>query len=162
MSNVVYTSNIKIVRKKGSLRHAYLPALNEPVKFGVHGAIAKHYGVSEEINEPYATTIDYLISAVGGCLTGTFGGALKVRKIDADNDKLSSEVIGEVELEDNVLVIKRILVKYTILAEEKDKKTIERVHKIHKDYCAVYKSVCKSIDISTELSIRSSDMIGNQ
>ncbi|PKH51814.1 hypothetical protein CXF68_14460 [Tenacibaculum sp. Bg11-29] len=153
MSNLVYTSNIKIKRKKGSLRHAYLPAEKEPVQFGLHGAIAKHYGVSDTIDDPHATTIDYLISAVGGCLTGTFGGALKVRKIDADNDKLTSDVIGEVELEDNVLVIKRILVKYTLLAEEKDRKTIERVHKIHKEYCAVYKSVYKAIDITSELKI---------
>ncbi|WP_347924117.1 OsmC family protein [Pontimicrobium sp. SW4] len=153
MSNLVYTSNIKIVRKKGSLRYAYLPAETEPVKFGLHGAIAKHYGVGETIDDPHATTIDYLISAVGGCLTGTFGGALRVRNIDPDNDKLSSEVIGEVELEDNVLVIKRILVKYTLLAKEKDRKAIERVHKIHKDYCAVYKSIYKSIDVTTDLKI---------
>jgi uncharacterized OsmC-like protein len=52
-----------------------------------------------------------------------------------------------------VLVIKRIIVKYTLLAEEKDRKTIERVHKIHKDYCAVYKSVHKAIDITSELKI---------
>ncbi|WP_422091600.1 OsmC family protein [Tenacibaculum ovolyticum] len=153
MSNIVYTSNIKIVRKKGSLRYAYLPAENEPVKFGLHGAIAEHYGVSDKIDDPHATTIDYLISAVGGCLTGTFGGALRVRKIDPDNDKLSSEVIGEVELEDNVLVVKRIHIKYTISSEEENKKTIERVHKIHKDYCAVYKSIYRSIDVTTELHI---------
>ncbi|WP_445710260.1 OsmC family protein [Flavobacterium sp.] len=153
MSNIVYTSNIKIVRKKGALRHAYLPAEAEPVKFGLHGDIAEHYGVSDSIDDPHATTIDYLISAVGGCLTGTFGGALRVRDIDPDNDKLSSEVIGEVELEDNVLVIKRILVKYTLLSAAKDRKTIERVHKIHKDYCAVYQSIYKSIDVTTELNI---------
>lgn len=97
MSNLVYISNIKIVRKKGALRYAYLPAETEPVKFGIHGAIAEHYGVSDTIDDQHATTIDYLISAVGGCLIGTFGGALRVREIDSDNDKLLSEVIREVE-----------------------------------------------------------------
>lgn len=153
MSEIIYTSNIKIERKKGSLRYAYLPALEQPVKFGVHGGIAKHYGVDEKINEPHAATIDYLIASVGGCLTGTFGGALMARKIDADNDKLSSEVVGEVILEDNVLVIKNIKVKYQLYADKENIKTIERVHKIHKDYCAIYKSVYKAIHITTELEI---------
>jgi hypothetical protein len=63
---VVYTSKVRIERKKGPLRYAYLPAEAEPIKFGVHGAIAEHYGVSPEISEPHATTIDYVIAAAGG------------------------------------------------------------------------------------------------
>jgi hypothetical protein len=63
---VVYTSKVRIERKKGPLRYAYLPAETEPIKFGVHGAIAEHYGVSPEISEPHATTIDYVIAAAGG------------------------------------------------------------------------------------------------
>ena len=66
MSEVVYTSVARIERVKGPMRLAYLPAETAPVRFGVHGAIAKHYGVSPEISEPHATTIDYLIAAAGG------------------------------------------------------------------------------------------------
>ena len=66
MANPAYTANIKIERKKGPLRFAYLPAENTAVQFGVHGAIAEHYGVSPEVSKPHATTIDYVIAATGG------------------------------------------------------------------------------------------------
>jgi hypothetical protein len=66
MSDVVYTSRIHIERQAGPLRFAYIPAEKAPVTFGVHGAIAKHYGVNTEIVEPHATTIDYVIAATAG------------------------------------------------------------------------------------------------
>lgn len=66
MSNVVYTSEVRIERQRGPLRLAYLPAEDQPVPFGVHGAIAEHYGVSPEVAQPHATTIDYVVAAAGG------------------------------------------------------------------------------------------------
>jgi len=66
MSEVVYVSEVEIERKKGPLRDARLPAESEPVAFGVHGAIAEHYGVSPEVAEPHATTIDYVVAAAAG------------------------------------------------------------------------------------------------
>ena len=63
---VVYTSNVKIVRQQGPHRQAWLPAESDPVDFGVHGAIAEHYGVSEDVADPRATTIDYVVAATGG------------------------------------------------------------------------------------------------
>lgn len=66
MSHVVYTSEVHIERRQGPLRLAYMPAEKEPVAFGVHGAIAAHYGVSPEVAEPHATTIDYVAAAAGG------------------------------------------------------------------------------------------------
>jgi len=66
MSNIVYTAKARIERQRGPLRLAYLPAESEPVAFGVHGAIAAHYGVSPEVADPHATTIDYIVAATGG------------------------------------------------------------------------------------------------
>ncbi len=66
MSDVVYEAQIRIERVKGPLRMAYLPAEDEAVVFGVHGAIAEHYGVAPEVSSPHATTIDYLVAAAGG------------------------------------------------------------------------------------------------
>ncbi len=66
MSNIAYVSNVRIEREVGPLRMAYLPAEREPVKFGVHGAVAEHYGVSPEVAEPHATTLDYIVAAAGG------------------------------------------------------------------------------------------------
>lgn len=66
MSNVVYKSHVQIRRLGGSLREATLPAEAEPVRFGVHGAIAEHYGADLTTMEPHATTLDYVVAAAGG------------------------------------------------------------------------------------------------
>lgn len=66
MEKVAYVSQVRIERVKGPLRRAYLPAEPEPVLFGVHGAVAVHYGVSPEVSEPHATTLDYVVAAAAG------------------------------------------------------------------------------------------------
>jgi len=67
MAEIVYVSNVRIERKKGPLRVAYLPGETNPVTFSVHGAIAKRYGIDEKaLGEPHATTLDYIIAAAGG------------------------------------------------------------------------------------------------
>jgi hypothetical protein len=49
-------------------------------------------------------------------MMGTFGGALEARQIDASNGKLIADVSGEVETEENVLVIQRIHVAMRLVA----------------------------------------------
>lgn len=66
MPEIVYRSDVRIERLKGPLRRAWLPAESEPVLFGVHGAVAKHYNVSPDISEPHATTLDYIVAAAAG------------------------------------------------------------------------------------------------
>lgn len=64
MSEVVYRSHVRLVRERGPYRTAHLPATDDPVEFGVHSAIAAHYGVTTD--RDIATTIDYVIAATGG------------------------------------------------------------------------------------------------
>jgi len=64
--NVVYRSRVRIERKKGPIRLAYLPAENEPVVFGVHSEVAAHYKVPPDAYPPRATTLDYVVAAAGG------------------------------------------------------------------------------------------------
>jgi hypothetical protein len=66
VSDPAYRSRITIRRLGGPLRSASLPAEARPVLFGVHGAIAQHYGVRMDRMEPHATTIDYVVAAAGG------------------------------------------------------------------------------------------------
>ncbi|WP_041448502.1 hypothetical protein [Anaeromyxobacter sp. Fw109-5] len=66
MGNVVYRSEAKVERVKGPLRRAFLPGESEPVTFGVHGAVAEHYGRPPGTFDPHATTIDYVVAATGG------------------------------------------------------------------------------------------------
>ncbi len=67
MSNpIAYVSKVRIERVKGPLRRAYLPIEPEPIRFGVHSEVAQHYGVSPEVSEPHATTLDYVVAAAAG------------------------------------------------------------------------------------------------
>jgi hypothetical protein len=67
MSEVTYTSRVRIERRKGPLRIAYLPGEVQPVTFSVHGAIAEHYKVDPaRLTESHAATIDYVIAATAG------------------------------------------------------------------------------------------------
>ena len=66
MGDVVYRSEAVIERVQGSLRRAHLPGESAPVTFGVHGAIAQHYGRVPGSYDPHATTIDYVVAATAG------------------------------------------------------------------------------------------------
>ena len=61
---------------------------------------------------------------------------------------------GEIETENQVLVIKRIHVIYHLRAAVGDRATIERVHEVHHRACPVYMSLHRAIDITTELILR--------
>jgi hypothetical protein len=67
MSEVAYVSKVRIERKVGPLRVAYLPGESQPVFFSVHGAIAEHYKIDpSKLTESHAATIDYVIAAIAG------------------------------------------------------------------------------------------------
>jgi hypothetical protein len=67
MSDVAYVSKVRLERKLGPLRIAYLPGESQPVKFSVHGAIAEHYRVDPaKLSESHAATIDYIVAATAG------------------------------------------------------------------------------------------------
>jgi uncharacterized OsmC-like protein len=63
-----------------------------------------------------------------------------------------SEAVGEVELEHNVLVIRRIHVVLKLKAEESQRETAMRVHGFFADQCPVYRTLKSAIAITTELA----------
>lgn len=66
MGDVVYTSKVHIERQRGPIRLAWIPGERDPVTFGMHGAIAEHYGIAPDKYEPHATTLDYIVAAAAG------------------------------------------------------------------------------------------------
>jgi hypothetical protein len=56
-----------------------------------------------------------------------------------------------VEKEGNVLVIRRIHVRYTLRAPKQQWPTAERVHAIHADFYPVYRSIKAAMAVTTEL-----------
>lgn len=64
MADVVYIARVQIEKREGPNRDAWLPAHEGPVRFGVHGAIAEHYG--RRSGEQHTTTLDYVVAAAAG------------------------------------------------------------------------------------------------
>ena len=61
---------------------------------------------------------------------------------------------GEVEVEDGVLVLRRIHVVFVLKgAAEETLDTAKRAHEVFKNQCPVYRSIYRAIDVSTELRI---------
>ena len=66
MSEPVYVSEVRIERREGPIRAAHLPGESDPVVYGVHGAVAEHYGVPEGKFPTHATTLDHVVGATAG------------------------------------------------------------------------------------------------
>ena len=82
-------------------------------------------------------------------MIGTFGGALEARKINASDGRLTANVRGEIEVEDGVLVIRRIHVAMQLQAPAEARETIERVHGFFANKCPVYRSLRPAIEITS-------------
>jgi uncharacterized OsmC-like protein len=59
--------------------------------------------------------------------------------------------VGEIEVEDGVLVIRRIHAKLKLKADPAHWETAQRVHGFFADKCPVYRSLKNAIAITTEL-----------
>ena len=66
MGELAYVSEVRVERREGSLRAAYLPGEAEPTLYGMHGAIAEHYGAKPGQAPEHASTIDHLVGAALG------------------------------------------------------------------------------------------------
>ncbi len=83
-------------------------------------------------------------------MLGTFAGALDARQIDAKHGRLTAEVRGEIEpTEDNVLVIRRVHVRFLLKAPQSARDTVERVHSVYKEKCPVYRTLRPAMDITS-------------
>ena len=66
---------------------------------------------------------------------------------------LTSQVTGEIEIEDKVLVIKRIHVEYRLRVGTDSRELASRVHGFHADFCPVARTIRGCVDITTELDL---------
>ncbi len=74
--------------------------------------------------------------------------------MNASEGRLTSEARGEVEVDDGVLVIKRIHVEYTLRVDpEADRDKIQRAFDHHMPKCPVYRSIGAAVEITTSLRL---------
>jgi organic hydroperoxide reductase OsmC/OhrA len=62
-------------------------------------------------------------------------------------------VVGEIETENKVLVIKRITITLHLTADEEDREGVERVLEVYEDGCPVARSIRDSIEITSKLDL---------
>ena len=86
-------------------------------------------------------------------MLGTFGGALEARHIDAGNRRLTADVVGEVETEEGVLVIRRIHVTMRLRAPADTRDTVDRVHGMYAMRCPLYRTLHKTIALSSSVEL---------
>ena len=86
-------------------------------------------------------------------MLGTFGGALEARQIDASEGKLVADVVGEVEAEENVLVIRRIHVSMRLAALPETRDTVERVHGMYAMRCPLYRTLHGAIQLTSSYEL---------
>ena len=151
---VVYVSKVQVEPRTGGLKLVHMPVDLEPVPMGMFGAVAEHYKVPEGTYTPHATALDYVVGAAAACLMGTLNRALQARKIATDSGRLTSEAFGEVEVEDGVLVIRRIRILVHLRGPEAQRETAERLIPVYASGCPVYRSIHKAIEITTELDFQ--------
>jgi uncharacterized OsmC-like protein len=81
------------------------------------------------------------------------GGALEARGIPAGEGRLTSEAVGEIEKENNVLVVRRIHVIYHLRVAPDKREVATRVHSFHIDRCPLARSIGGCIAITTSLEM---------
>ena len=62
-------------------------------------------------------------------------------------------MVGEIELEGKVLVIRRVHAHYRLRAAEDKREVVERVHEMHAEFCPVARSIKGSIEVRTSFEL---------
>jgi uncharacterized OsmC-like protein len=153
MAELVQVSKVKIEKEpgKGKVKKAVIEGFPQAIRMGVHGGVKKFYRV--ESGEDLPTTLDYVVAALGGCLTGTLGSALEARPIPIGPNDLSAEVEGYIENIDNKPLITRVHVKYHLKVPKGKKAEAERIVGTHDKFCAVSQSLKRGIAVELEADI---------
>lgn len=153
MAELVECSKVTIYKEpgKGKVKRALIEGFSEPVRMGMHGGVKKFYRVESEEDLP--TTLDYVVAALGGCLTGSLGSALEARSIPVRADELSSEVRGYIENVEGRPLITRVHVKYRLKIPKGNREEAEQVVNSHEKYCAVSQSLRRGISVEWEADI---------
>jgi organic hydroperoxide reductase OsmC/OhrA len=67
---------------------------------------------------------------------------------------LTSDVVGEIEKEGSVLVVRRIHVTYHLRITAGKRDVAVRVHGFHADNCPMARSIRDCVDITTSLELK--------
>ncbi|MFI0419985.1 hypothetical protein C1I98_03050 [Spongiactinospora gelatinilytica] len=150
-SAVAEISRVSVQAAPGRTKLVTVP-LDGQVPMGMHGGVAEHYKVPLDTIEPHATTLDYLVGATAGCLTGTLSGMLARLGQPTTDGALTSDAEGVIVKDGGVLRIAAVHVRYRLrLAEGVDRAEVERAHDRHTRHCPIARTIGGCVEITTAL-----------
>jgi len=153
MGRLAHLSRVKIHKEPGNskIKRTEIEGFPGVTRMGVHGGIAEFFKVAP--GEPLPATLDYVVAAVGGCLTGTIAGALEARGFRTDSTKLEATAEGRMEEIDGKLLLTHVTVKYRIRVPKEQREATERALEHHASRCPVSESVKRGITVAIESEI---------
>jgi uncharacterized OsmC-like protein len=153
MAKLIHTSKVKIHKEPGKskIKRAEIEGFPGALRMGIHGGVAQYFKLSPD--EPMASTLDYIVAAVGGCMTGTVAGALEARGVRADPEKLQVEAEGKIEDVDGKMILTGIKLRYRLKVPADKRATVERALEHHEGLCAASESVRRGITVEWESEI---------
>lgn len=153
MGKLIQASKVKVTKEPGKskIKRAEIAGFPGALRMGIHGGIAEYFKLSPE--EPMASTLDYIVAAVGGCMTGTVAGALEARGVNATPDKLEVEAEGRIEDVDGKMILTGIKLHYRLKIPKDKRATVERALDHHEGMCAASESVRRGITVEWDSEI---------
>ncbi len=150
---VAHVSKVKVHKEPGNskIKRIQIEGWPEVTRMGVHGGIAEFFKVKPD--EPMPSTLDYLVAAIGGCMTGTIGSALEGRGLQADPEHLEAHTEGILEDVDGKLLCTHVTVSYRIKVPKDKREAAERALQFHGDRCPVSESVKRGITVEWKSEI---------
>jgi uncharacterized OsmC-like protein len=153
MAKLLHTSKVKIHKEPGKskIKRAQVEGFPDVLRMGIHGGIAQYFKLTPD--EPMLSTLDYIVAAVGGCMTGTVAGALEARGVRAGSEKLQVEAEGKIEDVDGKMILTGIKLRYRLKVPKDKRATAERALEHHEGLCAASESVRRGITVEWQSEI---------
>ena len=147
MGHVAHITKVRVHKEPGKnkVKRIQIEGFPGVTRMGVNGGVADFFKVSPD--EPLPSTLDYVVAAVGGCLTGTIAGALEGRGVRTDPEKLEATAEGTMEEVDGKLLLTHVQVKYRIKISKDQREATERALEHHAARCPVSESVKRGITV---------------
>jgi uncharacterized OsmC-like protein len=154
MAKLLHTSKVKIHKEPGKnkIKRAQVEGFPDALRMGVHGGVAEFFKLSPD--ELLPSTLDYVVAAVGGCMTGTVAGALEARGVRTGPENLQVEAEGKIEDVDGKMILTGIKLRYRLKVPREKRASVERALDHHEGLCAVSESIRRGITIEWESEIQ--------
>jgi len=153
MARLLHRSKVKVHKEPGKdkIKRAQFEGFPDNVRMGVHGGVADFFGLKPA--EPLPSTLDYVVAAVGGCMTGTVAGLLEARGISAAPEDLQVEAEGRIEEIDGKMLLTHVSLRYRMKVPKEKRASVEKALEHHEALCAVSASVQRGITVDWKAEI---------